>query len=1105
MKIRTQLIIGLTVFALLLLAVSVLVATTADEVGRLDRQREAVNTLAFEVGELGYLTNDYTLYLEPQQAARWREKYDEIEGSLKGLAPETPEQLAIVDNLKASLANVRLVFDDVSGTASSSASPSLAMVQLSWSRMTVQTQGMAFDARRLSDLLEAEATHLRTENNLLILSLMGLFSGLLLTSYFLFYRRTLSSLSILQGGTEIIGAGNLGHTIAGTSDDEVGDLAQAFNRMTASLRSVTASKADLEKEMEVRRLAEAALRESEERLRSLYETMTEGFASHEVVYEDGKAVDYLITGVNPAFERITGIPRAGAVGARASELYQTGKPPFLEVYARVASGAGPEHFETFFPPMKQHFSVSAFSPGKGKFATVFTDITDRKKAEEKIAHLASFPELNPSPVLEVNPAGEVVYANPAASQALGRLGLGENPAAFLPGDFGFLLPRLMEGDVEEEVAVGERAYLVTLTLNPSTRTTRIYARDITERKKAEEGLRESEEKFRVLAVNTPDHILVQDRDLRYVQVINPQLGLTVEEMIGKTDYDILSKEDADHLTRIKRRVLETGTSDLMSIPLADREGNTQYFEGQYVQKLDTAGRVDGILGYFRNVSDRRHAEQVLRETSQYLENLINYANAPIIVWDRELRITRFNHAFERLTGRTAGEVMGKSLEILFPPETMSDSMEHIARTMAGERWETVEIPVVHEDGSIRTVLWNSAPLFEADGKTISSAIAQGQDITDRKQMEEELHHTSQYLENLINYANAPIIVWDPEFRITRFNHAFEHLTGRTAGEVTGQRLEILFPPDTAAPSMDIIMKAMAGERWEVVEIPILHRDGNVREVLWNSATLYEADGTTVSSAIAQGQDITEQKRMMEEIARKANELSEANAELSAEVSQRKKAEETAGRALSVLHAALESTADAMLVVDRSGKITSRNENFTTMWNIPDSVLQTLDTRAAIDSMASQLNDPDGFSARMQEILDHPQRESYDMLELLDGRIIERYSKPQRIGTSTVGRVFSFRDVTDRKRGELQLIESLDEKEVLLREIHHRVKNNLQLTTSLLDMTRMRTRDPEASGVLTDIMMKIQTMAQIHTRLYESKQFDRINMDRQIRDQIQALT
>jgi PAS domain S-box-containing protein len=562
------------------------------------------------------------------------------------------------------------------------------------------------------------------------------------------------------------------------------------------------------------------------------------------------------------------------------------------------------------------------------------------------------------------------------------------------------------------------------------------------------------------------------------------------------------QDSMDHI----RRTVAGERWETVEIPILHKNGKIKTVLWNSATLYEADGKtVSSAIAQGQDITERKQAELALRETSEYLENLINYANAPIIVWDPEFRITRFNHAFERLTGRSAGEVVGKGLEILFPEETVQDSMDHIRRTMAGERWEVVEIPILHRDGSVRTVLWNSATLYDSDRKTVSSAIAQGQDITERKQFEEELHATSQYLENLINHANAPIIVWDPEFRITRFNQAFERLTGRSAEEVRGKNLEILFPADSIDSSMEHIRRTMTGERWEVVEIPILHRDGSVRTVLWNSATLYDSDGKTVLSAIAQGQDITERKQAEEEIRKKALELEQAGIELAFEVAQRKKAEEAVRKTLSILHAALESTADAVLVIDKSGRITSYNQNFTTMWNIPKSVLTTLDTRAATEYVSARTRDPDAFLARIQDISNHPQRESFDTLELLDGRIIERYSKPQKIGNGIVGRVYSFRDVTDRKHAELQLIESLNEKEVLLREIHHRVKNNLQLTTSLLDMTRMRTGDPGTSSILTDVMMKIQTMAQIHTRLYESKQFDRINMDLQIRDQVQALT
>jgi PAS domain S-box-containing protein len=92
----------------------------------------------------------------------------------------------------------------------------------------------------------------------------------------------------------------------------------------------------------------------------------------------------------------------------------------------------------------------------------------------------------------------------------------------------------------------------------------------------------------------------------------------------------------------------------------------------------------------------------------------------------------------------------------------------------------------------------------------------------------------------------------------------------------------------------------------------------------------------------------------------------------------------------------------------------------------------------------------------------------------------------------------------RRNAEEALRRALAEKGVLLSEVHHRVKNNLQIISGLLDMTRTRTPDPATSAILTDMMLKIQTMALIHTRLYESKEFDRINIGEQIRDQVSDL-
>ncbi|MHC1758963.1 MAG: PAS domain-containing protein [Negativicutes bacterium] len=132
--------------------------------------------------------------------------------------------------------------------------------------------------------------------------------------------------------------------------------------------------------------------------------------------------------------------------------------------------------------------------------------------------------------------------------------------------------------------------------------------------------------------------------------------------------------------------------------------------------------------------EMRLSQEILRDTNLYIENLINYANAPIIVWDPQFTITRFNHAFEFMTGRSEAEVLGQSLNMLFPPEYEAESMRLIHKTLAGERWETVEIAILHRDGSIRTVLWNSATLFTPDTHKPIATIAQGNDITERKKL-----------------------------------------------------------------------------------------------------------------------------------------------------------------------------------------------------------------------------------------------------------------------------------------------------------------------------------------------------------------------------------
>jgi PAS domain S-box-containing protein len=145
-----------------------------------------------------------------------------------------------------------------------------------------------------------------------------------------------------------------------------------------------------------------------------------------------------------------------------------------------------------------------------------------------------------------------------------------------------------------------------------------------------------------------------------------------------------------------------------------------------------------------------------------------------------------------------------------------------------------------------------------------------------------------------------------------------------------------------------------------------------------------------------------------------------------DITERERDEAELRGTLSLLSATLESTTDGILVVDLTGRIVSLNRKFASMWGIPQEILDARDDDRAIAFVLSQLEDPDAFVAKVRGLYAQPEAESFDVLRFKDGRVFERYSMPQRIDGTSVGRVWSFRDVTARIRAEAALRESEDQ-------------------------------------------------------------------------------
>jgi PAS domain S-box-containing protein len=221
--------------------------------------------------------------------------------------------------------------------------------------------------------------------------------------------------------------------------------------------------------------------------------------------------------------------------------------------------------------------------------------------------------------------------------------------------------------------------------------------------------------------------------------LNRLNNITEQELIGHHFSEFMPAVQARQRQEKLDKVFKTGE------PLEFEDArNGVMFHHNFFPLFNENG-VSHVVTYSTDITLRKLAEKELQSTKDYLENLINFANAPIIVWNPDRKIRLFNHAFERLTGYTSSEVDGKKIDLLFPKASLRESNIKIKAALI-ENWKTIEIPIQTKQGDIRTVLWNSANIYDADKKTVLSTIAQGNDITERIQAEQKVKERTKDLE-----------------------------------------------------------------------------------------------------------------------------------------------------------------------------------------------------------------------------------------------------------------------------------------------------------------------------------------------------------------------
>lgn len=386
-----------------------------------------------------------------------------------------------------------------------------------------------------------------------------------------------------------------------------------------------------------------------------------------------------------------------------------------------------------------------------------------------------------------------------------------------------------------------------------------YVLDNTARKRAEEALRASEQRFRTLFANAPIGIARTTPDGRILEA-NP----ACVKMLGFDSFEELAHRNLERegfaeypRAEFRRRVEEEGHLAGLESAWVRRDGRVIYVRENAVAVRDRDGHVQYYDCTAEDITERRRTEQQVRENEQRFRTVFEAAEDAIFIKDRDLRYTAVNSAMARLLDRPIAAVLGRTNADLAGSDAGARVAAEDASVLAGHTIERDEMWTA--DGQARTYHLIKVPMRDDHGRVVG-VCGIARDVTDRQEAGEALRRQRDFAESLIETAQTIVLVLDPEGRIVRFNPYMEELTGYRLAEVQGRDWFDTFLPAGERESIRALFRSA------IVDIQtrgnvntILTKDGRRREVEWYDRTLKDAHGQIIG-LLAVGQDITERLR-----------------------------------------------------------------------------------------------------------------------------------------------------------------------------------------------------------------------------------------------------
>ena len=706
---------------------------------------------------------------------------------------------------------------------------------------------------------------------------------------------------------------------------------------------------------------------------------------------------------------------------------------------------------------------------------IFVNALERQRAEEALRdseeRYRTLAENGGVGIWQATPEGDTIYVNPAMQRMLEIESSNEikgvNGCEFFTEESRITIKRErakrrrgMASSYEAELigkCGGKRNVVIygapILKSDGSLHSLIGTVTDITELKRAEDELRRNNNLLQAVIEGTTDAVYVKDLEGRHLLVNSAcaaVIGRPVEEVINRSCYEFFPPETARHIDETDKRVIAAGKTQTFeeTVMIAGSERTFHSTKGVY---RNAQGEIIGLIGISRDITERKRAEAELKTSEAEMRALFAAMTDVILVVDAEGHYLKVAPTQTKLLYQPPAEIVGKTVRELFPPDKADFFINSTKRALAVGEPINIEysLPINDEKKWFNATI---SPMRE------DAVVFVARDITAHKRAEDRLREANQTFEALVKASPEAIVIVDLKGIVTMWNPAATRIFGWTAEEAIGEFHPII-PDDKRDEFYKIQQSVLEGKVFTAYETRRRKKGNLPIDVSLSVAALRDAEGQ-VSGVMAVITDITERKRADDE--------------------RRKQL------------AAIEASMDGIALLDNNGEFIYLNQAHAEIYGY--------EKREELIGKSWQiLYEPEEVQRIIREaepfFTKNGQWRGESTGLRRDG---SRF--PQEISLNSLGadgRLCIVRDITERKHAEEHIRNSLREKEVLLQEVHHRVKNNLQVISSLLNLQSKYVEDEKALELFKESENRVRSMSLIHEKLYQSKHLSRVNFDEYI--------